>query len=651
MKILILHNRYRDQGGEEAVVSSEIELLRSNGHKVLFYELSNTDLFKGNIFRKISHLFNIIWSRESYKKVRKIIREEKPDIVHIHNVFFLMSVSVYYACRHENAVVVQSLHNYRFLCPMAVLYRDGRVCRECLDKGLLMSIKNKCIKKSKLWAVAMLCILKFHYKNNTFKKFINTYIALSSFSKEQFALAGFNAERIKIKPNFIDCDPGLAEKRGDYALCISRFSPEKGIDILLEAWKKVDYLPLKVIGDGSQFSELKEYSQKHSLDVEFFGHKPNSEVIDCIKKSLMVVLPSKCNENFPRIIVESFACSTPVIASKIGALAEIVKEGKTGLLFDSEAPDDLADKVKYLYQNREVVKSMGSNARKEYEEKYKAQTNYEMLMNIYRDAIESHKAAAEKDVKRYSLENPFVYEGNYFHDYFRAIPFARSKKMLDKNNMSLDDKTLLVASCGCGIDAHYLKKYYNPRKICFTDIHMRAMEKTKSNFHKESFVLTDNHKLSFKDNAFDYVFVGASLHHLKEPLRGIYELLRVAKEGLIVIEPNDSWLTRAFEKLGWASEYEPDHDNYVYRFSKRDVVKISKALFFKYEVRRFFAVHKVAKTKLEFLIIKAVNAAANIFCPSIGNYIVFLVKKEQILPKCMKNERLKNGYYAGIRKI
>lgn len=645
MKILILHNYYRDQGGEEAVVSSEAELLKRNGHEVLFFKLSNQDLFKGNIFKKLSHFFNIIWSRKSYREVRKIIKEEKPDIVHIHNVFFLMSVSVYYACRDENAVVVQSLHNYRFLCPMAVLYRNGRVCRECLDKGLLMSIKNKCVKKSKLWAAAMLCILKFHYKNNTFKKLINTYIALSNFSKEQFTRADFSAEKIKVKPNFIDFDPGFAGEREGFALCVSRFSPEKGLDVLLRAWKKINYLPLKIIGAGSQFDELKDYSQKHSLDVEFFGPKLNSEVIDYIKKSSMVILPSKCNENFPRILVESFACGTPVIASKVGALTEIVKEGKTGLLFDSEAPDDLADKVKYLYQNKEAAKVIGGNARKEYEEKYKAERNYEMLMNIYKGAIENYKkAAVKKSVEEYSLEKPFIYEKGYFHDYFRAIPFARLKEILDKNNINLDDKTLLVASCGCGIDAHYLKKYYNPLKICFTDIHMRAMEKTWSNFYKESFVLADNHKLAFKDNAFDYVFVGASLHHLKEPLRGIYELLRVAKRGLIVIEPNDSWLTRIFEKLGWASEYEPEHSNYVYRFSKRDVAKVSKALFFKYEVRRFFAVHKVAKTKLEFLVIKAVNTIANIFCPSIGNYIVFLVKKEQILPKCMRKEGLENGY-------
>ncbi|MDD5005703.1 MAG: class I SAM-dependent methyltransferase [Candidatus Omnitrophica bacterium] len=236
----------------------------------------------------------------------------------------------------------------------------------------------------------------------------------------------------------------------------------------------------------------------------------------------------------------------------------------------------------------------------------------------------------------YTLENPFVYESNYFHDYFRAIPFIRLKNLLDRNKINLDNKTILIASCGCGIDAHYLKKFYQPKKIYFTDIHMMAMEKTKSNFYNEIFILADNCKIAFKDNAFDYVLIAASLHHLKEPIKGLYELLRVAKEGLIVIEPNDSWLTRLFEKLGWAHEYETEHGNYVYRFSKRDVGKINKALFYKYSLTRFFSLHRVAKTQIEFLILKIINGMANCFCPSLGNYIIFLIKKDRVLPKFMK---------------
>lgn len=232
--------------------------------------------------------------------------------------------------------------------------------------------------------------------------------------------------------------------------------------------------------------------------------------------------------------------------------------------------------------------------------------------------------------RNYSRDNPFIYEHNHFSDYFRRIPFVKLKRLLDNNGASLDNKSILIASCGCGIDAHYLKKFYNPKKIYFTDIHMLAAQKTKSNFYDEHFVITDNKDMSFKDNSFDYVFVAASLHHLREPISGIYELLRVSRMGLFVIEPNDSWLTRFFTMLGWASEYEPEHGNYVYRFNKRDIHKISRALFFKYRVIRLFAIHRIAKTKFEFLVLRIMNGVANLLFPGIGNYIIFFINKSEM---------------------
>lgn len=234
--------------------------------------------------------------------------------------------------------------------------------------------------------------------------------------------------------------------------------------------------------------------------------------------------------------------------------------------------------------------------------------------------------------KKYSPRDPFVYENNYF----RFIPFLKLKKLLTKNNIDLNNKTILIASCGSGIDAYYLKKIYKPKKIYFTDIAINAIEKAQSNFSDQSFILTDNHRLAFKENCFDYVFIGDSIHHLKEPNRGIYELLKAARYGLMVIEPNDSWLTRLFEKLGLAHEYEPTQGNYVYRFNKRDVHKIAKALFLKYNVIRCFAIHRITKNNIELQLFKLLNWIANIICRDLGNYIIFLIKKELDLPKCMR---------------
>lgn len=234
-----------------------------------------------------------------------------------------------------------------------------------------------------------------------------------------------------------------------------------------------------------------------------------------------------------------------------------------------------------------------------------------------------------RDNKKYTREDHFIYEWNYFHDYFRAIPFLRVKKMLDKAGIYPDGKSILIASCGCGIDAHYLLKSVRPGKIYFSDIDPGAAEKTLSNFHEEAFIIADNEQLSFKDDSFDYVFVAASLHHLREPLRGLYELLRVSKRALIVIEPNDTFLTRIFQKLGLAREYEVESGNYVYRFDKGSIMKLAKARLFKCHLDHFFSTHKVAKSKMEFALLKFLNFSANLICPGAGNYIIFAIVKEE----------------------
>ena len=392
MKILILHNRYKFEGGEEAVVAAEADLLKKNANKVVIFEISNKDLDRYSIFRKILLPLQLIWSIESYRKVKDIIRKEKPDIVHAHNTFFLMSPSVYYACRQEKVPVVQTLHNYRFICPLGTCYRDGEVCQECLSKGLTKSIKYSCGAKSKLWLVSMLWILSLHYKNNTFKRFIDTYIALSNFSRKQFIAAGFDQERIKVKPNFISFDPGCGSKKSDFALYIGRFSPEKGVDVLLEAWKKLNHIPLKIIGGGNGFEDAEEFAKKHHINVEFLGQIDNKDVIEQIKKSLFVVVPSRCNENFPRIVVEAFACAKPIIASRSGALAEIIEEGKTGLLFESGNSNDLVDKVELMIKDKEINEKMGKNAREVCEKKYTEEKNYKILIDIYKETIHNYTA-------------------------------------------------------------------------------------------------------------------------------------------------------------------------------------------------------------------------------------------------------------------
>ena len=226
-----------------------------------------------------------------------------------------------------------------------------------------------------------------------------------------------------------------------------------------------------------------------------------------------------------------------------------------------------------------------------------------------------------------SSRGDIQYEGNYYHDYFRALPFASVRRLLIGLNVTLYGRSVLIASCGTGIDVHYLRKYYDS-DFTVSDLFKESVQMTlKLNKNIRGGYVEDNEKLSFGDDSFDYVFIAASLHHLPRPLIGLYELIRVAKYGVIVIEPNDSWLTRIATRFKLATEIE-EAGNYVYRFSAWDIKRISQALFYKCHYVRLFATHRVAKNKLEFMILKGLNTIANLLMPALGNYIVFFIEKD-----------------------
>jgi glycosyltransferase involved in cell wall biosynthesis len=221
---------------------------------------------------------------------------------------------------------------------------------------------------------------------------VDVYIALTEFSRRKFIAGGLPGQNIIVKPNFVDFDPGSKDKTGDYALFIGRLSTEKGIKTLLKAWYLSKPIPLKVIGDGPLMGELKTIVQSQKLrDVELMGHKPYQEVITLMKGARFLIFPSVLFETFGRVAIEAFVCGVPVIASRLGAMAEIVEDGRTGVHFNPGDPVDLATKVEWAWTNSSKMEEMGRNARREYEEKYTAERNYKMLMEIYRLAIERSK--------------------------------------------------------------------------------------------------------------------------------------------------------------------------------------------------------------------------------------------------------------------
>ncbi|MES9923390.1 MAG: glycosyltransferase family 4 protein [Candidatus Thiodiazotropha endolucinida] len=382
MRILIVHNFYKVRGGEDAVVESEIDLLKRHGNEVYTLYRSNNDIKN---YTSIRLFLNTMWSRKTYKSIYKIIEQIKPDLIHAHNTHPLVSPSIYWAASKRKIPVVQTLHNYRQMCLNALLLRDGKICEECIGKMPTKGVINACYRSSYTASFTLASMLVFHKLLGTYENKITRYIALSEFSKKKYILAGLPQEKILVKPNFVDDKNTIIKKQSEKIIYVGRFSQEKGIFVLLEAMKYAKGVTLRVIGEGHQ-EEINNNSE-----VICLGKLPNKMVMKEMGNALALIVPSICYENFPRTIVEAFSCSLPVIASRIGALENIIQNGKTGLFFEPDDPSDLAKKIKWATSNADLMWIMGKNARKKYEEEYSPETNYQQLINIYREAIYSNK--------------------------------------------------------------------------------------------------------------------------------------------------------------------------------------------------------------------------------------------------------------------
>jgi glycosyltransferase involved in cell wall biosynthesis len=389
VNVLLIHNTYRWRGGEDIVVEQERGILERAGHKVTTYYRSNWEIQEPSVLHQPALLSKIIWSRDCRHEVAAVLEREKPDIIHIHNTFLKISPSVYSACADAGIPVIQTLHNYRFLCPAAYFFRHGHVCEECADHGLWRSVQHGCYRKSRSATAAVAVTLAVHRKLKTLPHAVTRYIANTEFARQKFIAAGFPADRVKVKPNFLYPDPGKHTGRGRYAVFAGRLSPEKGLRRLLEAWAGLqERIPLHIIGDGP----LRQAIEKQAAglpDVRLDGSLTHDETLQMLKSALFLVCPSEWYENFPMVIVEAFACSTPVICPRLGAMQEVVCGGRTGLHFDNGDTKDLIDKVTWAWRNPEKMHLMGEAARQEFETKYTAEQNYNNLMAIYEDALHS----------------------------------------------------------------------------------------------------------------------------------------------------------------------------------------------------------------------------------------------------------------------
>lgn len=385
LRVAVVHNRYQHRGGEDQVFEAETRILEDKGNQVLRYTVSNATVpDMGRLELAISS----IWNRDQYRALRSRFRELHPHVVHVHNTLPIVSPAVYYAARREGAAVAQTLHNFRPICPSGILFRKGHVCEDCVGKTFPWpAVVHACYRSSRAATAAVAGSEFVHRLAGTYNRMVDQYIALTQLARDKFVAGGLPQELITVKPNFLETDAGEGAGTGGYALFVGRLSEEKGVRVLIEAWRRVSTdLPLRIAGSGP-LEEWVRTSIRGQRRVSYLGQLPKELTIEQIRNATFLVFPSVWYEGFPMTIVEALSAGTPIIASRQGAMAEVLDHGRTGILFCSGDPSALAAAVDEAMSRLAHLAKMRKWARAKFEELYSREAGYRMLLDAYSRAI------------------------------------------------------------------------------------------------------------------------------------------------------------------------------------------------------------------------------------------------------------------------
>lgn len=394
LRVLIIHNAYQLRGGEDSVVEAETALLKKFGQDVEVWIRHNDEV---KTMSTLSVAAQTLWSSATWREVVTRVKAFQPDVIHVHNTLPLISPAVFWAAHHLGVPVVQTLHNFRLMCPQATFLREEKVCEDCLGKPFPWpAIQHRCYRESALQTAAVAGTVSLHRALGTWQRKVTRYIALNDFCKSKFIEGGLPAHKIDVKPNFVERDsaPVWAGRRG--GVYVGRLSVEKGVQTLLGAMRLVKDRDIKIIGTGPLEAQVKAEAAQ-----DWLGALPLADVFAHLSSASYLLLPSACYEGFPRTLVEAYACGVPVIASRHGSLRELVDEGKTGLLFDPGKPQELAACIEWAQAHPDRMLEMGRAARQVYEERYTPEQNMRELMVIYERARAACAGqAAEQEVDR-----------------------------------------------------------------------------------------------------------------------------------------------------------------------------------------------------------------------------------------------------------
>ena len=437
MKVLMVHNRYRIRGGEDSVYETECQLLEKAGHVVVRYEKSNVDIPDGGGFRsKLVLAFRTVWNGASYCEIRELIRRERPDVMHCHNTFPLISPSIYWAAAREGVPLIQTLHNYRLACLNGYLLRDGCICERCLGRSPLRGVFRRCYRASFLQSATLAAMLLFHRAIGTWRRKVSRYIALTPFARDKFIAAGLPADKIVVKPNAFAAEveentshPEIAKTSSGASMpdrlrviYLGRLSPEKGVDVLLRAWAlflqkgqggvamppadesgaesalprtaatstaRVSEAELAIVGDGPERHRLAGLATELGISssVRFLGAILRKAALRTLSTADLLVVPSLWYEQFATTPLESMALGVPVLVSDVTHAGTRIEAGVTGRFFPSGNPDALASVLHDLLSDPVALRRMGDAARAAFEaSECRPDRNLARLLSVYASA-------------------------------------------------------------------------------------------------------------------------------------------------------------------------------------------------------------------------------------------------------------------------
>lgn len=406
MKILLVNKFHYLKGGSEKYYFDLAKLLQEHGHEVAFFSMQdekniktgckeyfveNSDMNSKNIFKAL----DVIYSRKNKKAMEKALDDFKPDIVHLNNFQRQLSASIIKPIKKRNIPIVFTAHDLQAICPAIVMLDSQRqICEKCLNGKYVNCAKNKCIKNSGLKSILGTVESKYYRYKKIYINKIDKIITPSEFYKLKLIQDGIPENNIEAIHNFIDMDNYNVEVVDDgYAFYFGRLIKEKGMFTLLEAFKGLKDKKLLIAGDGPDLEKIKEYLNKNNMqeNVKLLGYIDSDKVKEYVRKSRFIIVPSIWYENCPYSVLETLAIGKPIIGSNLGGIPELVKNNESGLIYTYNKPKELQEKMRALFENKELADELGKNAKQIAKKEYSKESYYNKIINIYEGAIKNGK--------------------------------------------------------------------------------------------------------------------------------------------------------------------------------------------------------------------------------------------------------------------